>query len=304
MRVRVLTRPSGDRRNIKDLDVETVDGDLGEPASLDRAVAGCEALFHVAADYRLWVRDPQAMIRVNVDGTRALLEAAGRAGVKRIVHTSSVATLGLRSDGTPADEETPSSVTDMIGIYKRTKFLGEEVARTLAQQGLPVVIVNPSAPIGPRDIKPTPTGKMIVDAAAGRMPAYVDTGLNIVHVDDVARGHLLAWEKGRVGSRYILGGTNMRLREILALVADATGRKPPRIRLPIPALLPIAHVAETVTRLTGGREPIIAVDSLRMARKLMFFSSAKAERELGYTHRPAEEAIRDAIAWFRASGYC
>ncbi|MCH6578675.1 MAG: NAD-dependent epimerase/dehydratase family protein, partial [Proteobacteria bacterium] len=236
--VRVLVRADSDRRNIDGLRVEALEGELGDRASLARALEGCDALYHVAADYRLWVPDPDRMYANNVEGTRNIMEAALDAGVGRIVYTSSVAVLGLHPDGTPADEDLPVSVDDMIGHYKRSKFLAEEeVRRMVSEQGLPAVIVNPSTPIGPRDIKPTPTGRMIVEAAAGRMPAYVDTGLNLVHVDDVALGHLLAFERGRVGERYILGAENLSLREILTEIAGMVGRRPPRIRLPHNLLL-------------------------------------------------------------------
>jgi len=243
------------------------------------------------------------MYETNVAGTRNLLLAAKEAGVRRIVYTSSVAALGRTADGRPADEETPASLSDMIGHYKRSKFLAEEEVRRLVRDaGLPAVIVNPSAPAGPRDIKPTPTGRMIAEAAAGRVPAYVDTGLNVVHVDDVAEGHLLAYRKGRVGERYVLGGETMALAEILGAIAAAAGRRPPRLRLPHGLVLPFAYASEAWARFTG-REPLVTVDSVRMARKRMFFSSAKAERELGYRARPAGEALREAVEWFRAHGY-
>ena len=303
-RVRALVRPASDSRNLHGLDVERVAGDLGDPASLVRAVAGCRALYHVAADYRLWVPEPASIYRANVDGTANLMKAALEVGVERIVYTSSVATLGLHDDGSPADETTPSSLATMIGHYKRSKFLAEEAVKALVRErNLPAVIVNPSTPIGPRDVKPTPTGRMILDAAAGKMPAYVDTGLNVVHVDDVAAGHLLAFERGTVGERYILGGTDMSLRDILTEVARLTGRKPPSVRLPHNAVLPIAYLSEAWTRLRGRGEPLATVDGVRMSKKRMYFSSAKAERVLGYRHRPASEAIRDAVRWFRESGY-
>jgi dihydroflavonol-4-reductase len=303
-KVRVLLRPSSDRRNVADLDVEVRLGTLEDHASLAAALQGCGTLFHVAADYRLWVRDPAAMHRANVEGTRALMKAALAAGVERVVYTSSVATLGLRDDGLPADETTPSTLEDMIGPYKRSKFLAEEAVKTLVRdRGLPAVIVNPSTPIGPRDVKPTPTGRMIVEAASGRMPAFVDTGLNLVHVDDVAAGHLLAERRGVVGERYILGGEDLTLREILRRIAALTGRKPPTLSLPIPAIWPIALVAEAAGRVTG-REPFVTLDGLRMARHKMFFSSEKAKRALGYAPRPAEAALADAIAWFRQAGMC
>lgn len=302
--VRVLARPGSDRRNLEGLDVEVAEGDLLNAATLEPAVAGCKALFHVAADYRLWTRHVDRMFAANVQGSRDLVRAAHAAGVGRIVYTSSVAVLGIPKDGTPGDEETPVTAADMIGPYKLSKFQAEEAVRDLVRsEGAPVVIVNPSTPIGPRDVKPTPTGRMIVEAAAGRMPAYVDTGLNVVHVDDVAQGHLLAWEKGKVGERYVLGGEDMELRDILAEIARITGRRAPTKRIPHRLILPIAYMAEAWTRLTGGEEPFVSVDGVRMAMKKMFFSSAKAERELGYAPRPAKEALSDAVAWFRDNGY-
>jgi len=303
MAVRALVRRSSDRRNLDGLDVEVVEGDLTEPASLQRAVRGCEALFHVAADYRIWCPEPEAMMAVNVEGTRALMRAAAEAGVTRIVYTSSVAVLGLNAGGIAADEDTPSTLADMIGPYKRSKYLAEEMVRDLArEEGLPVVIVNPSTPIGPRDIRPTPTGRMIVEAAAGRMPAYVDTGLNVVHVADVAEGHWLAHQRGTPGRRYILGGEDMSLCDILSEVALLAGRRPPRMRLPHAAVLPVAWLAEAAARLTG-REPMATVDGVRMARKRMYFSSRRAEDELGYRARPAAQALGDAVAWFRDNAY-
>lgn len=303
-RVRVLLRPTSDRRNVADLAVEERMGSLEDARSLAAALAGCGALYHVAADYRLWVRDPAAMHRANVEGTRQLMQAALDAGVARIVYTSSVATLGLDPDGRPADEATPSRLDDMIGPYKRSKFLAEEVVTELVRgHALPAVIVNPSTPIGPRDVKPTPTGRMIVEAASGRMPAFVDTGLNLVHVEDVAAGHLLAEQRGHTGERYILGGEDLSLAEILRQIATLVGRRPPTIRVPIPAIWPVALAAEAMGRLTG-REPFVTLDGLRMARKKMFFSSAKAGRELGYRPRPAGEGLADAVAWFRQAGMC
>ncbi len=301
--VRVLARPGSDRRNLDGLALEVAEGDLGDPASLEAAVAGCEAVFHVAADYRLWTRDPAAMHRTNVDGSVAMIRAAMRGGATRIVYTSSIATLGLTPDRTPADEQTPVRFEDMIGPYKQSKFLAEQAVRKLIRdEGAPVVIVHPSAPVGPRDIKPTPTGRMIADAAAGRMPAFVDTGLNMVHVDDVAAGHVAAWRKGVVGEGYVLGGENLTLAEILARIAAQVGRKPPRVRLPHAAVMPVAWAAEAWARLFGG-EPFVSMDAVRIARKIMFFSSNKAERELGYCARPVDDAFADAIAWFRANGY-
>ena len=301
-RVRVLARPHSDRRNLAGLEVEITEGSLEDAASLARAVEGCRYLFHVAADYRLWVPDPAAMFRANVDGTRALMLAALGAGVERIVYTSSVATLGIVKGG-DADETTPSAYGDMIGPYKQSKFAAEEAVKALIRErGLPAVIVNPSTPIGPGDVKPTPTGRLIVEAAKGKMPAYVDTGLNLVHVDDVAAGELLAAERGVVGERYILGGENMSLAAILGEVARATGRRPPSLKIPYAMILPVAAGAELVARFTG-REPFTTLDGVRMSRKKMYFSSAKAMRELGYAPRPAREAIADAVAWFTANGY-
>jgi dihydroflavonol-4-reductase len=301
--VRVLARATSDQRNLAGLPVEIAIGSLADPASLPAAVRGVEALFHVAADYRLWVPDEALMYRTNVDGTVALMEAALAAGVKRIVHTSSVATLGLLPGGADADEATPVSLDDMIGPYKRSKFLAEEgVKRLIRERGLPAVIVNPSTPIGPRDIKPTPTGRLIVEAASGRMPAYVDTGLNFAHVDDVAAGHLLAFERGKIGERYILGSENLTLAQVLAIVCPQVGRKPPKIKLPADLILPLAFAAETVSRFTK-REPFVTVDGVRLAKKRMFFKIDKARRELGYEPRPAEAGFCDAIEWFQANGY-
>lgn len=302
--VRVLVRSSSDRSNIDGLQVDIVEGDLLDATTLKPALDGCSGLFHVAADYRLWAPDPGPMFRANVDGTRTILLAAGECGVERIVYTSSVAVLGnLAGDGA-ADEDTPVTFEDMIGPYKQSKFLAEAEARGLVEeQGLPVVIVNPSTPIGPRDIKPTPTGRMIVEAASGRMPAYVDTGLNVIHVDDVAEGHLLAFEKGVIGQRYILGGRNISLREILSTIAGITGGKPPRVKIPTGAVLPFAYLAEAWARASGGKEPFATVDGLRMAKKKMFFSHTKADRELGHAPRPTEQALADAVQWFRDHGY-
>jgi dihydroflavonol-4-reductase len=256
----------------------------------------------VAADYRLWVPKPEEIYRTNVEGTRRLLEAAQRANLKRIIYTSSVATIGIPADGAPGLEDTPVGLEDMVGHYKRSKFLAEQRAREAAARGAPVVIVNPSTPIGPGDVKPTPTGQIVLDAARGRTPAYVDTGLNIVHVDDVAAGHLLAFHHGRVGERYILGGEDLTLKQILTEVARIVGRRPPRIRLPHGAVLPVAYLAEAYARLTG-RATRVTVESVRMARKRMFFSSAKAVRELGYRWRAPCEAFEDAVKWFVDNGY-
>ena len=300
--VRALVRSSSNLSNLEGIEVDVVQGDLTDRKSLRKALKGCRYLFHVAADYRLWVPRPGEIYRNNVEGTVNVMEAAMEEGVERVVYTSSVATLGLHPDGTPADEDTPVTLSDMIGHYKRSKFLAEEAVRKLAREkGLDVVIVNPSTPAGPRDIKPTPTGRMILEAAQGKMPAYVDTGLNIVHVDDVAMGHLLAFKKGKTGERYILGAENMTLRQILEKIAEIAGRTPPRISLPHNLILPVAHVAEALARITG-REPMVTVDGIRLARKKMFFSTEKAGRELGYRPRPAHQALEDAVAWFRSRG--
>lgn len=303
-RVRALVRPAADPRNLDGLPVETATGDVCDAASVADAVRDCGAVFHVAADYRLWVPDPDGMYATNVEGTRHVMEACVAAGVERVVYTSSVATLGVDGRGVAADETTPSRLEEMVGHYKRSKFLAEEAVRGYAaERGLPVVIVNPSTPVGPRDRRPTPTGRVIVDALAGRMPAYVDTGLNLVHVDDVAEGHLLALERGAVGERYVLGGENLTLREILAAVATLAGRSPPRLRLAVGWVLPFAYLAEAWAGMTGGPEPRVTVAGVRMARKRMFFSSARARRELGYAPRPAAEALREAVAWFRDNGF-
>jgi len=299
--VRGLARKGSDRGNLAGLDVEVHEGDLMDLKSLERAAQGCAGLFHVAADYRLGAPDPSQLYRSNVEGTRNILNAARQTGVERIVYTSSVATLGISADGTPGDESTPSTLQNMIGHYKRSKYLAEEIVQQAAREGQSVVIVSPSTPVGPGDAKPTPTGQLVLDAAAGRMPAYVDTGLNIVHVDDVAAGHLLAYERGRAGERYILGGQDMSLREILEMIAALTGRKPPRLRLPYGVVLPIAYLAEGYARL-AGKSGRITLEGVRMSRKLMFFSSAKAARELGYTSRPPLQAFEDAIRWFRERG--
>ncbi|HEX3860838.1 MAG TPA: hopanoid-associated sugar epimerase [Stellaceae bacterium] len=301
-RVRVLARPRGNRRNLANLPVDISEGSLEDQKSLSKAVAGCRYLFHVAADYRLWVPDPETMFRINVEGTRNLMLAALDGEVERIVYTSSVATLGIVRNGI-ADEDTPSTAADMIGPYKLSKFQAEEVVTGLiAERGLPAVIVNPSTPVGPGDVKPTPTGRIIIEAARGRMPAFVDTGLNIVHVDDVAVGHLLAAKAGEIGRRYILGGENLGLGAILTEVARLSGRRAPSIRLPVAAVLPLAAGAEMMARMTG-RPPFATIDAVRMSRKKMFFSSARAIAELGHAARPAQQAIADAIAWFKSNKY-
>jgi dihydroflavonol-4-reductase len=300
--VRVVVRPGSDRRNLEGIPVEVVEGNLQDKLSLKQAVNGCNAVFHIAADYRLWIPDPDNMYQTNVAGTRDLMLASAEAGVEKIVYTSSVAVLGLNKDGSPADEETPMVADDIIGHYKRSKYLAEkEVSKLINENGLPAVIVNPSTPLGPRDIKPTPTGKIIVDTLNDRMPAYVDTGLNIAHVDDVAHGHLLAFEKGKIGERYILGGENLSLQTILGIICELTGKKPPSIKLPHNLILPIAWCMERWANISK-KEPRATVDEVRMSKNLMYFSSDKAVKELGYQIRPAKEAIKDAIEWFIKNG--
>ncbi len=301
--VRVLVRKKSNLENISGLPVDIAYGDLTKPETLSTSLEDCEALFHVAAEYKLWVPKPESIYRTNVDGTVNIMKAALQKGIKRIVYTSSVATLGINKNGTPADEETPVTINDMIGHYKRSKYIAEEKVREMIKKAkLPAVIVNPSTPIGPGDIKPTPTGRIIIEAASGRMPAYVDTGLNIVHVDDVADGHILAFEKGRIGERYILGGENLTLRELLEKIAQFTGRSAPKIRLSPNMILPLAYVVEFISQITK-KEPFITVDGVLMSKKKMFFSIEKAKRELRYNPRPADEAIKDSIDWFRQKGY-
>ncbi|HZQ13864.1 MAG TPA: hopanoid-associated sugar epimerase [Pseudolabrys sp.] len=299
--VRALVRPGSPRAHLEGLDIDFVSGDLRDEDAVRAAMAGMRYLFHVAADYRLWARDPYEIIDNNMRTTRLAMEEAQRAGLERIVYTSSVATLRTGPEGESFDESENMDETEAIGAYKRSKLMAERLVVDMADRGLPVVIVNPSTPVGPRDVKPTPTGRMIVEAAAGRMPAFVDTGLNMVHVDDVAEGQLAALARGRIGERYILGGQNAALSEILATVAHEVGRRPPRLKIPRGAIYPLAYVAEAVAR-RSGREPFVTVDGLKMAKNRMFFTSAKAERELGYKARPYAEGIRDAIAWFRKAG--
>lgn len=297
--VRALVRRGSDRRNLAGLDIDLIEADLTDASTLSAASRGVRSVYHAAADYRLWVRDPSRMYRTNVDGTVALLRLAAEAGATRIVYTSSVATLGLPGDASPGTEQTPVCLRDMIGHYKRSKYLGEQAVQVLARdEGLPIVIVNPSTPIGPRDIKPTPTGRLVLDAAAGRIPAYVETGLNIVHVEDVADGHLLAHDRGQIGERYVLGGENMLLRDLLCEIARLSGRRAPSVKLSPSMVLPVAYVVELIARLSG-RAPLVTVDGVRLARKHMFFSHARAENELGYRPRPAVSAIADALDWYR-----
>jgi dihydroflavonol-4-reductase len=301
--VRALVRPSSQRAHLAELSLEFVEGDLRDPASIRQALIGIRYLFHVAADYRLWARHRREIVASNVAGTRTIMAEAKRAGVERIVYTSSVATLALPSDGSPADETTPLPDGQGIGTYKQSKVAAERLVETMiAREGLPAVIVNPSTPIGPRDVKPTPTGRIIVEAARGRIPGFVDTGLNLVHVDDVAEGHLAALRRGRVGERYILGGQNVTLAEMLADIAKLVGRRAPRLKFPRLAVMPFAYAAEAVAHLTG-REPFATVDGLNMAKYRMFFTAAKAERDLGFRARPCILALEDAIRWFRDHGY-
>ncbi|HVZ92120.1 MAG TPA: hopanoid-associated sugar epimerase [Rhizomicrobium sp.] len=300
--VRALARPSSPRTNFEGLDAEIVEGDMLDEKSVRRALQGARYLFHVAADYRLWARDKREILRNNREGTRIVMECALAQGVEKIVYTSSVATLKPMA-GLSVDETSRHDEDSAIGAYKRSKVAAERVVEhMIAQEKLPATIVHPSTPIGPRDVKPTPTGRILVEAASGRMPAYVDTGLNLVHVDDVAEGHLLALEKGAVGERYILGGQDATLAEMLREIAALSSRKPPRINLPRAPLYPLAYAAEAIASLTG-KAPFVTVDALKMSEHRMFFSSAKAERELGYRARPYREAISDALGWFRGAGY-
>ncbi|WP_298436183.1 hopanoid-associated sugar epimerase [Geobacter sp.] len=300
--VRVLARPGSDRRNLHGLDVELCEGDLCRPETLEKGVKGCETVYHAAADYRLWTRTPAAMYAANVGGTHAILEAALRHGASRVVYTSSVGTLGNPGDGTPGTETTPVSFDDMVGHYKKSKFLAEREAERFLARGLPLVIVNPSTPVGPLDVKPTPTGKIIVDFLNGKMPAYLDTGLNIIDVEDCARGHILAARHGRVGEKYILGHENLTLRQIFAMLGKITGLPAPKVRLPYTPILMAAYVNEALARVTG-REPLIPLAGVQMAKKFMYFDSSKAVNELGLSRRPAADALRRAVEWFRAHGY-
>jgi dihydroflavonol-4-reductase len=305
--LRLLVRPTSDLRNIEDLHAERVQGDLRDSASIERALAGCEAVFHVAADYRLWVRDPEQMYRSNVEGTRSLLEGARKQGVRRIVYTSSVATMGFPSNGQAnghvADEASPVSLTDMIGHYKRSKFMAEQAAFDAARSGVDVVVVNPTTPVGERDIKPTPTGRIVLDFLKRKFPAYVETGLNLVDATECARGHIQAFEKGRSGERYILGGENLTLKQILDRLAAITGLKSPTVKLPYVFAFATGVVDEMVTGRLLRREPRATIDAVRMGRKMMFVTSAKAERELGWRTVPVDGALRRSVEWFRSNGY-
>jgi dihydroflavonol-4-reductase len=320
--LRLLMRPTSDLRNIDDLKGDRVVGDLRDSASIAKALSGCDVVFHVAADYRLWVRDPDEMYRSNVEGTRSLLEAARKQGVRRVVYTSSVATMGFSSNhaaaelrsawtgegarphkSTVADEESPVSLADMIGHYKRSKFMAEQVAVDAARSGVDVVIVNPTTPVGERDIKPTPTGRIVLDFLKRKFPAYVETGLNLVDATECARGHVQALEKGRSGERYILGGENLTLKQILDRLAAITGLKSPTLKLPYVFAFATGVVDEMVTGRILGREPRATIDAVRMGRKMMFVSSAKAERELGWRTVPVDGALRRSVDWFRGNGY-
>lgn len=300
--VRALVRAASPRSHLRG-DVDFAEGDIRDRASVATALKGVRYLIHTAADYRLWAPSPREIIDTNVEGTRIVMEEASRAGVERIVYTSSVATLQLRPDGASADESGPLSPKQAVGAYKQSKVMAERLVETMAaRQNLPVMIVNPSTPIGPRDVKPTPTGRIIVEAASGRMPAFVDTGLNLAHVDDVAAGHLAALHRGRIGERYILGGENVLLSTMLADIAKLVGRSPPRIKLPLALIYPLAVGAEALAQVTG-RAPFVTRDGLRMAKSKMFFTDTKARRELGYSSRSYAEGLADAVAWFRGAGY-
>jgi len=301
--LRLLIRVSSDPRNIEDLKAERVIGDLREPALLEKAMSGCDVVFHVAADYRLWVRDPELMYRANVEGTSAILSAAKKNGVRRVVYTSSVATMGFTSNGHPADENSPVSLDNMIGPYKRSKFMAEQVALEAGRGGMDVVVVNPTTPVGERDIKPTPTGRIVLDFLKRKFPAYVETGLNLVDATECARGHIQALEKGRSGERYILGGENLTLKQILDRLAAITSLPSPTVKLPYIFALAAGVVDEMVNGRVLGREPRATIDTVRMGRKMMFVSSAKAERELGWRTVPVDGALRRSVEWFRANGY-
>ncbi len=301
--VRVVIRKTSSRQNLEGLDAEVVIGDMRDETSMRAAMKDVRYVLHVAADYRIWARDPGEIERANLQGTEATMRAALAEGVERIVYTSSVATLKVSPAGDIVDETRPAQAQQTIGAYKRSKVLAERaVERMVANDGLPAVIVNPSTPIGPRDVKPTPTGRIIVEAATGKIPAFVDTGLNLVHVDDVANGHLLALARGVIGERYILGGENLSLQQMLADIAGLAGRKPPTIKLPRGPLYPLAFGAELYAKFSG-KEPFVTVDGLRMSKNKMYFTSAKAERELGYRARPYGEGLSHALDWFRANGY-
>lgn len=301
--MRLLVRSSSNLRNIEGLRADHALGDLRDPASLEKAMAGCDVVFHVAADYRLWVRDPNEMYRSNVEGTRAILEAARKNGVRRVVYTSSVATIGFTRNGYPANEDSPVSLADMIGHYKRSKFMAEQLALEAGRSGLQVVVVNPTTPVGDQDVKPTPTGRIVVDFLKRKFPAYVETGLNLVDVRECARGHVTALEKGKSGERYILGGENLTLKQILDKLAKITGLPSPILKLPYIFAYAAGIADEIVTGRLRGREPRATIDTVRMGAKKMFASSDKAERDLGWKIVPVESALRRAVEWFRVNGY-
>ena len=301
--LRLLVRPSSNLKNIEGLNAERVIGDLRDPDSLEKAMSGCDAVFHVAADYRLWERDPEQMYKANVEGTRALLKAAKNSGVRRVVYTSSVATMGFTSNGHMADENSPVSLDNMIGPYKRSKFMAEQVAMEAGRKEMDVVTVNPTTPVGDHDIKPTPTGCIVVDFLKKKFPAYVDTGLNLVDVDECARGHLEAFEKGKSGERYILGGENLTLKQILDKLAAITGLPSPTIKVPYVVALATGVVDEVFTGRIMGKEPRATIDAVRMGKKKMFVTSAKAERELGWKQVPVDNALQRAVEWFQTNGY-
>jgi dihydroflavonol-4-reductase len=301
--LRLLLRPQSALTNIEGLRADRVTGDLGDPISIEKGMAGCDVVFHVAADYRLWVRDPDKMYKSNVEGTRIVLQAARKNKVRRVVYTSSVATMGFTSNGHPADEGSPVSLQNLIGPYKRSKFMAEEIAIAAGRKEMDVVVVNPTTPVGERDIKPTPTGQIIVDFLKKKFPAYVDTGLNLVDVTECARGHVAALENGRSGERYILGGENLTLKQILDKLAAITGLPSPKIKVPYVVALMTGVVDEVVTGRVLGREPRVTIDAVRMGRKKMFVTSAKAERELGWKTVAVDDALRRAVDWFRANGY-
>jgi dihydroflavonol-4-reductase len=301
--LRLLVRPTSNLKNLEGLKAETVTGDLCDPPSITKAMAGCDTVFHVAADYRLWVRDPAQMYRSNVDGTRAILESARNNGVRQVLYTSSVATVGFTENGRPADEDSPVSLAGMIGHYKRSKFMAEQLALEAGRSGMRVVTVNPTTPVGEQDIKPTPTGRIIVDFLKRKFPAYVETGLNLVDVRECARGHITALEKGRSGERYILGGENLTLKQILDKLSAISGLPSPRVKLPYFVAYAAGAVDQTVSGLLLGREPRATVETVRMGKKKMWATSARAERELGWKIVPADDALRRAVEWFQANGY-
>jgi dihydroflavonol-4-reductase len=301
--LRLLVRPTSNLKNLEGIKAETVTGDLRDPASLEKAMSGCDAVFHVAADYRLWVTDPNEMYRSNVEGTRAVLEAARKNGAKNIVYTSSVATIGFRRNGQPADEDSSVSLADMIGHYKRSKFMAEQIALEAGRSGMRVVTVNPTTPVGEHDIKPTPTGRIVLDFLKRKFPAYVETGLNLVDARECARGHIAALEKGKSGERYILGGENLTLKQILDKLGEISGLPSPTLKLPYFVAYLAGAVDEAVNGRILGNEPRATIESVRMGKKKMWASSDKAERELGWKIIPADAALRRAVEWFRANGY-